>query len=305
MAQNTEGLCCDDCSTHTDGMSNVSTPTAAATAALPRAILSRNSFTASLVVIASCAALARAVPDATGATVALIHGFTDNKVLWICLAVAIWHLQRKPSPALQAQHLAAGIPALVLAATSGGIWPWIGLSISLLLLVVLAPGYRGAARTGLLIALIAAIHEITIDIISDLGGDTLLGIDAQIAGSLAQWVLPNIVVEGNALQHLDGHMLVLVWGCSSLSNLGDTLLLFWALVSLHASGEESKQSRGWIILCSVALTCLIVAFNALRLALMAGNAELYAFLHDGDGAAWFRLTTLGVTALMSGVASCR
>ncbi|MEP6389957.1 MAG: hypothetical protein ABJ056_08525 [Halioglobus sp.] len=286
-------------------MTSISIQTAATAAALPRAILSRNIFTASLIAIAGCAALARAVPDATSASAALIHGFTDNKVLWICLAVAVWHLQRKPSPALQAQHLAAGIPALVLAAISGGIWPWIGLSVSLLLLLVFAPGYRGAARTGLLIALIAAIHEITIDSLSDLGGDTLLGIDAQIAGSLAQWVLPNLVVEGTALQHLDGHMLVLVWGCSSLSNLGDTLLLFLALVSLHASGEVSRQSKGWIILCSLALTCLIVGLNALRLALMASNAELYAYLHDGDGAAWYRISILGVTALMSGVAVCR
>ncbi|MEP0201330.1 MAG: hypothetical protein ABJ084_10830 [Halioglobus sp.] len=286
-------------------MTSISIHTAATAAALPRAILSRNIFTASLIAIAGCAALARAVPDATSASAALIHGFTNNKVLWICLAVAVWHLQRKPSPALQAQHLAAGIPALVLAAISGGIWPWIGLSVSLLLLLVFAPGYRGAARTGLLIALIAAIHEITIDSLSDLGGDTLLGIDAQIAGSLAQWVLPNLVVEGTALQHLDGHMLVLVWGCSSLSNLGDTLLLFLALVSLHASGEVSRQSKGWIILCSLALTCLIVGLNALRLALMASNAELYAYLHDGDGAAWYRISILGVTALMSGVAVCR
>ena len=286
-------------------MTGVAISTGSATSALPRSILSLNVFTASLVVVASCAALARAVPDATGATTALIHGFMDNKVLWFCLAVAIWHMQRKLSPVLQAQHLVAAIPTLLLAATAGGIWPWIGLSSSLLMLMIMTPGYGGAARTGVLIALMAGMHEIAIDILSDLGGDTLLGIDAQIAGSLAQWFLPNLVVQGNALQHLDGHMLVLVWGCSSLSNLGDTLLLFWALVSLYACDDESKRPRGWIILCTAALACFIVALNALRLALMAGDAEIYTYLHDGTGAAWFRLAALGVTALMSCVAAWR
>ena len=286
-------------------MNSASISTGLATGALPRSVLSLNAFTTLLVVIAACSASARAVPDATGTITALVHGFTDNKVLWLCLAVAAWHLQRSPSPHLQAHHLAAAIPALSLSATAGGIWPWVGLSVSLLLLVILAPGYRGAARTGVLIAIMAALHEIALDIVSDLGGDALLGIDAQIAGSLAQWFLPNLVVEGNALQHLDGHMLVLVWGCSSLSNLGDALLLFWALVSLYAAGTEPRQSRGRIVFCILLLTCLTVALNALRLALMVGDAESYAYLHGGEGAAWFRLMTLGITALMSGVASWR
>ena len=47
------------------------------------------------------------------------------------------------------------------------------------------------------------------------------------------------------------------------------------------------------------------AHSRALLALMAGDAEIYTYLHDGTGAAWFRLAALGVTALMSCVAAWR
>lgn len=266
--------------------------------------VSRNTFTAGLIVISACAALARAVPGVVDTTTALAHCFLDNKVLWVCLGIAVWHLLRNHSLALRGGHLAAAVPALLLAGSSGGIWPWVGLTVSLSLLMAVSPAW-GAARVGILIAMVAALHNIAVDVIGELSGDILLGIEAGIAGFLAAWVLPGLEVEGNALQMPGGHMVVLVWGCSSLSNLGDALLLFWALVSVRMSGPTPRVFIGRFVGCVLLLTCLTIALNALRLTLMAGDPSTFAYLHGSEGGAWFRLVTLGATALISTTAFSR
>ena len=103
----------------------------------------------------------------------------------------MWHLLRNHSPALRGGHLAAAVPALLLAGSSAGIWPWVGLTVSLSLLMAVSPAW-GAARVGILIAMVAALHNIAVDVIGELGGDILLGIEAGIAGFLAAWVLPGL-----------------------------------------------------------------------------------------------------------------
>lgn len=267
-----------------------------------RLVLTRNAFVAMLVVVSACAATARAVPGVVDTTAALVRGFGENKVLWVCLGIALWHLLRHRSPTVGVGHLLAAIPALLLSASAGGIWPWVGLSLSLLLLMTTG---LGEARTGALLALAAALHVIGIDLLGELSGDAVLGLEARIAGLLAGGFLPGLQVEGNALQMPGGHMVVLVWGCSSLSNLGDALLLFCALVSLQLVASSSHILRGRFISCLVLLACIAIALNVLRLTLMAGDSAAYAYLHGGAGGAWFRLATLGITALLSAIRYCR
>jgi exosortase/archaeosortase family protein len=82
---------------------------------------------------------------------------------------------------------------------------------------------------------------------------------------------------------------MLVWGCSSLSYVGDMMLLCWAL-SLFLVGN-SEPGRGlwrWLALVAV----ITVALNSVRLALMATDLQIYAFLHEGLGATAFRITIL-------------
>jgi hypothetical protein len=262
-------------------------------------VLTQNAFLALVVLLAAAAATARSVPGADAAAEALLFGLLDNKVLWLCLGVGLWHLLRSPSAALGNLDLIAAFPALLLSTIGGDVWPWMGLIPVLLL--AWSTGQKGA-RTGLLIILFAATHEIVVSILGALCGDLLLGLDAYIAGTVASWFLPGITVEGNALQQEGGHMLVLVWGCSSLSNLGDALLLFCALVSLYGSGTAPGNIRGRFLWCMLMVAAATIAFNATRLALMAGSMDAYAYLHDGSGAAWFRIATLCATAALSWVA---
>ena len=257
----------------------------------------QNAFVAMVVLLAASAATARGIPNADGAAEALLHGLRDNKVLWLCLGVGLWQLLQGPSVKLGVLGPIAAVPALLLSAVAGGIWPWLGL-IPLLLLGLSA---EGSARTGLLIVLVAAVHEIAVSILGALSGDALLGIDARIAGSLTSWFLPDISVEGTALQRDGGHMLVLVWGCSSLSNLGDALLLFFALASLYGTGHLNGRSRGRLLGFMLLVAAATVALNATRLGLMASSADAYAYLHGSSGAAWFRIATLCVTAALAWV----
>ncbi len=263
-------------------------------------ILSRDGFVVTLVVVSAWSASARAVPGVMDTTAALVSGVVDNKVLWVCLGIAVWHLLRQHSPAVGGSHLLAAFPALCLSAAAGGIWPWIGLSLSLLLFLSTTPGFGGAARTGVLLALVAALHAIAIDLLGELGGDAVLGMEARIAGLMASGFLPDLEVQGNALQVPGGPMVVLVWGCSSFSNLGDSLLLFCALVSLRPAGSPVQGWRGRFAVCLVLLACIAIALNLLRLTLMSRDPGTYAYLHGSEGAVWFRLATLGATALMSG-----
>jgi hypothetical protein len=261
--------------------------------------LTQNAFVAMVVLLAASAATARGIPNAEGAAEALLRALWDNKVLWLCLGVGLWHLLQTPSAELGATGLIAAAPALLLSAAGGGVWPWLGL-IPLLLLGLSSAG--SGARTGSLIVLLAAAHEIAVSFLGVLGGDALLGIDARIAGSISSWFLPDISVEGTALQRDGGHMLVLVWGCSSLSNLGDALLLFCALVSLYGPSHLPGNARGRFLVCMLLVAVATIALNATRLGLMAGSAEAYAYLHGSSGAAWFRIATLCFTAALGWVA---
>ena len=263
-----------------------------------RPFLTRNLFVAMLIVISACAGSAWNVTGVVGVPEALIRGFMDHKVLWVCLGISVWHLMRDDSPAIRGAHLVASLPALVLVAMAGGIWPWVGLCVSLYLLLV-SRGKWGAARTGILIALVAAIHVIVLDLLGELGGDAVLSAEAGIAGFLASWIWSDVQVQGTALQLPGGHMLVLVWGCSALSNLGDAMLLFWALASVSLSGPIPRQLMGRFVGCAMLLACITIVLNTLRLVLMACEPGLYAYLHSGQGAVFFRLAILGVTAAMS------
>ena len=266
--------------------------------------MSRNDFTALLIVIAAWAASARAVPDAVDATAALIRGVADNKVLFVCLGIAVWHLVRDESPPLSTGHLLAAIPALFLSASAGGMWPWIGLTLTLALLTAAAPSW-GTAGRGVLIALIAALHNIAVDLLGNLGGDAVLGMEAKFAGWLLSWIFPTVEVEGTALQLPGAHMVILVWGCSSLSNLGDILLLFWSLVSIRLTGGSPSPVLDRVAGLAVLLGGITIALNTLRLSLIASDPAAYAYLHGGEGAAWFRFAALGLTAFMSTVAVSR
>ena len=82
---------------------------------------------------------------------------------------------------------------------------------------------------------------------------------------------------------------MLVWGCSSLSCVGDMMLLCWALCLLLAGKSAPGPGLSkWLAL----VAAITVMLNSMRLALMAIHPQVYAFLHEGPGATAFRIIIL-------------
>jgi hypothetical protein len=255
-----------------------------------------------LAVIATLAGLLHGESFRPGALVTVLAAFEGHKVLWVCLIIAIWQLLRAPAQSLCFRDLVAGGPALLLAATASGIWPWLGLSLSMALLMRGAPE-RGS-RHGYLIALAIGLHEVTVRILGQFMGDALLSIDAWIASELSSWFLPAIQATSGALRQTPEHVVVLVWGCSSLSHLGEGVLLCWALATARRDSGPLSAGAGTLWLSLALVGMVIIGLNALRLGLMATGPAAYEFLHDGDGATLFRMGTLGASIAMAWVYSC-
>lgn len=257
----------------------------------------RNIFTALLIIITAGSATARFRLDTPGALTAVLDGILVNKVAWLCLGVAVWHLYRSRSSTVAAPHLAAALPALFCGAFVGGLMSWAGLCLSLLLLL-LSTESKDESRVGVSLALVTALHQVVVEVLGLLGGDAILGIEAVIVGFVTGLFIAGFEVQGNALQSAGGQMIVLVWGCSSLSNLGSALLLFWALLSVRMPGLQLRKERQRVLGYAILLGCITVALNVLRLALMASDQHMYEFLHAAEGSALFRMATLGLTAIM-------
>jgi len=219
-----------------------------------------------------------------------LEAITLNKVLCLCLGIAAFHCWRECSTSISTRDLVIAAPALGAAVLTVGVWPWVGLALSLSLWL---RGAGPAARSGLLLALAVAVHEVSVGVVGELAGDALLKLDAHVAAALALLLMPALTSTGTALHGETGHTLILVWGCSSLANLGQTLLLCWALISLHEDVRGSYTDARrllWVGLLGV----LTVAANAIRLTLMASSVEAYAYIHDGAGGSIYRVTLIGL-----------
>jgi exosortase/archaeosortase family protein len=216
-----------------------------------------------------------------------LHAFINFKLTWICAFIAIWRIWGAPSQDLRSGDVICGGIFVALAAVTAGPWPWIFLCM--FAAVLLRGAGQSTERQALYLLVAMGVHEVFVSLCGEVFADSLLSLDALIAGSLTRLLLPDVLVTGTMLQVPGGHSVMLVWGCSSLSYVGDMMLLCWAL-SLFLAGK-SEPGRGlwrWLALVAV----ITVALNSARLALMAMDPQTYAFLHEGPGAVAFRIIIL-------------
>ena len=216
-----------------------------------------------------------------------LHALVNFKVMWICALIATWRIWGASSQNLRPSDVIYGGLFVVLAAVTAGLWPWIILST--FAVVFLRRTGQSTERQALYLFVAIGIHEILVNLCGEVFADSLLSLDALIAGSLTQFFLPEVLVTGAMLQLPGGHSVILVWGCSSLSYVGDMMLLCWAL-SLFLAGKSEPGPGLWRWLALVAV--ITVMLNSMRLALMAMDPQIYAFLHEGPGATAFRITIL-------------
>ena len=258
--------------------------------------LNQGWFISWLVMLAALAGTITQVDEDTGVLSAVLRSVSSNKVLWICLGIAFWHLQRLRSAPLGWLDMFAAIPAIAFSLFFSGSLAWGGLLFSLILFSRLKP--FGASQAGLWIAIASSSQVLVTTILSQLGGDGLLRLEAQMVGLLAQPFVGELTVQGSALLGAQGHTLVLVWGCSAFSNLGFSMLLFFALITLRFSEKTISQQKIWMAGYFLLVSMAVVAINLARLSLMMGGPEFFEYMHEGDGSGLVRVITLGCIALL-------
>ena len=243
------------------------------------------------------AAFFKGTLTADGTLPALSAALTQHKVSWVCLLIAAWHVLTGTRGTITRADCMALAPAWILALSGWGSWPWLGLAVSLFAIRQLTPEMDGQARTGLSMGIAVAMHEACVPILAMLAGDTVLQLDALVAGLLAGIFVQGITLDATTLHGTNGHSVVLVWGCSSFSQIGNVVLFCWALCSL--AGIRYVIRTRTLALCLMTTALMAVVFNTIRLSLMASDASLFQFIHDGPGATLFRLTLLSLATLIA------
>ena len=95
--------------------------------------------------------------------------------------------------------------------------------------------------------------------------------------------------EGNLVHGPANHSLVVLYGCSSLKNLGGACLAWWAATTwLGVRGGRSA------IVTMFAVGVAVLGLNVVRLYLMAFDLGWYDFWHNGNGVAIYDLASSAV-----------
>ena len=122
----------------------------------------------------------------------------------------------------------------------------------------------------------------------------LLRAETAVVGTLLQAVRAGTEWRDNIITGPSGHGIVVYDGCSSFHNLSLAALCWVTVRSLR---DQRWQVRDLLTACVIGLT--MVLFNMCRLCLMAWDANLYYYWHDGAGAQIFNIGASTTILLMS------
>ncbi|MBV9288382.1 MAG: hypothetical protein JO288_11280 [Hyphomicrobiales bacterium] len=112
----------------------------------------------------------------------------------------------------------------------------------------------------------------------------LLHAETAVVGTMLQAVRPATVWRDNIITGPNGHGIVVYDLCSSFHNLPLAALCWLTVRSLR---DHSWQTRDFVTGAAVGMA--MVVWNVMRLCLMAWDADLYRFWHDGAGTTIFDL----------------
>jgi hypothetical protein len=99
-----------------------------------------------------------------------------------------------------------------------------------------------------------------------------------VVGTILQDIRPGTVWSDNVINGPSGHGIVVYDGCSSFHNLSVAALCWLTVRNLR---DRRWHARDFVTGSVVGLTMVIC--NMTRLCLMAWNADLYHYWHDGPG----------------------
>jgi hypothetical protein len=140
------------------------------------------------------------------------------------------------------------------------------------------------------LAMRVPITTLTLDTVSE----EFLTVDAFLV-QLALMLTPLETHQiGNIIVGMDGHKLAVMTGCSSFTNVSMALLA-WFAITQATCHQISRRSA----LAGFGVAIAVVLLNVVRLSLMSVNAELYTYIHDGDGVYAFEMSLVIATLLIT------
>jgi hypothetical protein len=139
-----------------------------------------------------------------------------------------------------------------------------------------------------------SVQEFWGRIVFDLFALPLLRAETAVVGTMLQAVRPGTIWQGNVITGPNGHGIVVSGLCSSFHNFSLAALCWVTVRSLRG---QRWQLRDFVTGCGVGMT--MVLFNMTRLSLMAWDADLYEYWHNGGGVRIFAVGASTAVLLIS------
>ncbi len=199
---------------------------------------------------------------------------------------AIFRLLASSDPAPVAQPrdylVAIALCCLVFAPSTRIIWV---AALGVAIFGWLANGDDRRLRAASIVLAALSVQEFWGRIVFKLFALPLLRAETAVVGTILQAVRKGTVWQGNVITGPDGHGIVVYDLCSSFHNLSLAALCWVTVRSLR---DRRWQARDFVTGAVVGIT--MVLLNVMRLGLMAWNADLYDYWHDGPGAQIFAIS---------------
>ena len=182
-----------------------------------------------------------------------------------------------PGPVAQLRDMviALGLSCFIFARSPHSIWiTALGIGVYCWLVRGADPKLRAA---GTVIAALS-VQELWGGIVFNLFAVPLLHAETAVVGTMLQVVRPGTVWRDNVIIGPSGHGIVVYDFCSSFHNLS-VAALCW--LTVRALRDHSWAARDFVTGGVVSMTMLLC--NVMRLCLMAWDADLYQYWHNGAG----------------------
>ena len=154
-------------------------------------------------------------------------------------------------------------------------------------------GDRKLRAAGIVVAALS-VQQLWGRILFALFARPVLRAETAVVGTMLQAVRAGTEWRDNVITGPSGHGIAVYDYCSSFHNLSLAALCWVTVRSLR---DQSWQVRDLVIGCAVGMT--IVLFNVTRLCLMAWDANLYHYWHNGAGVEIFNIGASTTILLMS------
>jgi hypothetical protein len=138
---------------------------------------------------------------------------------------------------------------------------------------------RSQVRAVAAIYLAIASHQFWSYLAFEVLSPELVKFDATLVGEAVSLTIKGAVWRDNVITMPNGHVIAILQGCSSFSNVSASLLAWVALAKLERT--DWVRADAWV---AGAAALAQIGLNMARLYLMAQSDPLYVYWHDGAGA---------------------